>query len=175
MRFFQKQFEKAFCPRNEFANLQKNHTLESQKKVIGLIYRWKTRVFWKFIKKSPYSDFHFRCSKTPLHVTFLHFFGFFFSKISPTSHTVRIPPIFTIDLSPLISLFSPFFKKRFPRVNHLFKKKKFFFLNLYLWFQKKISWHSMVKLQNFIEPTFLLNLKKSWKMKFWSLKSKVMY
>ena len=32
LEIFQKQFEKAFCPRNEFANLQKNHTLESKKK-----------------------------------------------------------------------------------------------------------------------------------------------
>ena len=135
MRFFQKQFEKAFCPRNEFANLQKKAHLRIEKKVIGLIYRWKTRVFWKFIKKSPYSDFHFRCSKTPLHVTFLHFFQLFFFKISPTSQRLRFPPIFTIDLSPLIILFSPSYEKRFLFFDRLFKKKKKF--NMYLWFQKK--------------------------------------
>ena len=89
--------EKKVIPENQrFGScpLQKNHTLELQKKVIGLIYRWKTRVFWKFIKKSPYSDFHFRCSKTPRHVTFLHFFRFFFPK-SPLPAILCEFPLFS--------------------------------------------------------------------------------
>ena len=143
LRFFQKQFKKAFCPRIEIPNLKKKSHLKIETcQVIGLIYRWKTRVFWKFIKKTPNIDFRFCCSKTPLHVTFLHFFQLFFFKISPTSHTLRFPPTFSIGVSPLIILFSPSYGKTFLVLWSSFQKKK---IKSVLVIQKKRYGHSKVK------------------------------
>ena len=113
LKIFEKQFKRAFCPRNEIANQKKKHLKIECCQVIGLIYRWKIGVFWKSIKETPNIEFHFCYSKTPLHVTFLHIFSTFFFKISPTSHTYANPPTFSCRISPLIICFSSYYCETF--------------------------------------------------------------
>ena len=78
--FFRNIFKKHFALELNFQVLKKSHLKIECWQVIGLIYRWKTSVFKKCNLKTPNIGFRFCCSKTPLHVTFLHFLQLFFSK-----------------------------------------------------------------------------------------------
>ena len=114
LKIFSKTIEKSISPYKCNCKFQKKSHLKIECcQVIGLIYRWKNGVFWKFIKETPNIEFHFCYSKTPLYVTFLHFFQLFFFKISPSAHTHANPPTFSCRISPLIICFSPYYYKTF--------------------------------------------------------------